>query len=521
MSTSTTIQTGNANTRIVKNTLFLFLKQVIVLYAFIATNRIILDALGATDFGLRSSVTTIVMLFYFPAIGNATSRYIAYAVGKGDENDLKRVFSSSFFVHLIYIVLAVLFCESIGLWFLNSSVNIPEGRMTAALWTFHLFILSFAVGEIRMPFEAEIMAHEKMGFYAFLSVFDVAIMLLLILLIKVIPFDSLILSGIFYLFVKMIITVLMATYCIRNYPETHSVKHLDRRLILKMVVTAALIAIGGLATIVWPQHRATLLCYSHCGVTILAAVGIVTQLSGTISGFINNFQIAVSPQITKTYAVGNLERMHKLVVSSSKFTYFLFFIVFLPLCLEAKQVLLLWLPKMPEQTVLFLQLALPLILINLLLQTLHTANLATGNLIKILAFQLIKGVLPLTPLFLLTSWTLNLKLPAEAFYIIPLLVTTVIFIIQLFIIRWSIGLSLRHYCNEVFVRALLVSIIASILPILAFISLPDTLTSAIIVASISIISVGFCVYRFGLNTREKEIIKGIILHPSEIVQTAR
>ncbi len=520
MSTSTTIQTGNANTRIVKNTLFLFLKQVIVLYAYIATIRIILDALGATDFDLHSSVTTIVKVIYFPAIGNATSRYIAYAVGKGDENDLKRVFSSSFFVHLIYIVLAVLLCESIGLWFLNSSVNIPEGRMTAALWIFQLFILSFAVGEIRMPFEAEIMAHEKMGFYAFLSVFDVAIMLLLILLIKVLPFDSLILLGIFYLFVKMIITVLMATYCIRNYPETHSVKHLDRRLILKMVVTAALIAIGGLATIVWTRYRYPIL-HIHYGVTILAAMSIVTQLSGTISGFINKFQIAVSPQITKTYAVGNLERMHKLVVSSSKFTYFLFFIVFLPLCLEAKQVLLLWLPKMPEQTVLFLQLALPLILINLLLQTLHTANLATGNLIKILAFQLIRGVLPLTPLFLLTSWTLNLKLPAEAFYIIPLLVTTVIFIIQLFIIRWSIGLSLRHYCNEVFVRALLVSIIAPILPILAFISLPDTLTSAIIVASISIISVGFCVYRFGLNTREKEIIKGIILHPSEIVQTAK
>ena len=459
------------------------------------------------------------MMFYFPAIGNATSRYIAYAVGKGDENDLKHVFSSSFFVHLIYIVLAVLLCESIGLWILNSSVNIPEGRMTAALWIFQLFILSFAVGEIRMPFEAEIMAHEKMGFYAFLSVFDVAIMLLLILLIKVLPFDSLILSGIFYLFVKMIITVLMATHCIRNYPETHTVKHLDKRLILKMVVTAALIAIGGLATFVW-QYRYPIL-HIHYGVTILAAMSIVTQLSGKVSVFINNFQIAVSPQITKTYAVGNLERMHKLVVSSSKFTYFLFFIVFLPLCLEAKQVLPLWLPKMPEQTVLFLQLALPLILINLLLQTLHTANLATGNLIKILAFQLIKGFLPLTPLILLSSWTLNLKLPAEAFYIIPLLVTTVIFIIQLFIIRWSIGLSLRHYCNEVFVRALLVSIIASILPILAFISLPDTLTSAIIVASISIISVGFCVYRFGLNTREKEIIKGIILHPSEIVQTAK
>ena len=517
MSTATIISDNiSPNTRIVRNTLFLTLKQIAVLVITIFSARVLLDRLGATDYGIYSTVIGISGLFTFfhVAIDNVTHRYIAYAVGKDDENELKRVFSSCLVAHFILAVLFVFLCETLGLWYLNTSVEIPSDRTAAAFWIFQFSIIGFAISAFRVPLEAEIIAHEKMGVFALISTFEVALQLLLVLLLNVIPYDNLILYGIFVLLVRIVTIALFAIYCLRKYPETRSVKKPDTKLILKVYGISILIMIGGSMGYVW-GWGSNIWIASFYGAATLAALAIAKQIQNTATSFIANFHFAVTPQITKTYATDNLGRMHNLIVSCTKLSFYLFLITSIPLCLEANQILSLRLDEIPEQTVHFLQFFVLIMLLGLLQAPLHTANIATGKIVHILVFQLIKGVLPLMIWLILYRFLFILhfrneitNLP-ECFIITYIIIESVSFIIQIFITRWSIGLSLRHYCNEVFVRTLLISIISVPLPILAYILLPDTITSAIIVTSISIVSVAFTAYKCGLNIKEKHILKNI------------
>lgn len=504
------------NIRIVRNTLFLTLKQIPVLVINIFFASILLNRLGATDHGIYSTVINISTLFTFfhTAIGNATHRYIAYAVGKDNENDLKRVFPSCLVAHFIFAVLFVFLCETLGLWYLNTSVEIPSDRTAAAFWIFQFLIIAFVIGELCMPFKAEIIAHEKMGVFALISTFEIVLQLLLVLLLNVIPYDNLILYGIFVLLVRIVTIALFAIYCLRKYPETRSVKKPDTKLILKVYGISILIMIGGSMGYVWAWGPNIWIVRLY-GAATLGAFVILQTIQKTANDFIANLHFAVTPQITKTYATDNMGRMHNLIVSCTKLSFFLFLITSIPLCLEANHILSSWMDKIPEHTILLFQLSLLIMLLGLLQTPLHTANIATGKTIHILVFQLIKGVLPLMILLILYRFLFILCFRNEITNLIEyvlisyIIIESVSFIIQIFITRWSIRLSLRHYCNEVFVRPLLVLIISVPLPVLAYILLPNTLISAIIVTSIYVVSVAVIAYKYGLNNKEKHILKSI------------
>ena len=498
---------SSSNKRIAKNTLLLYLRQFVILAISLYTSRVVLATLGISDYGIYNVVGSVVTMFVFirSAMGNATNRYIAYAIGKGEENNLKRIFSTCLYVHFLLALIVVFLTETVGLWLLYNKLEIPADRMTAAFWVLQFSIITCAIGVLCVPYDAEIIAHEKMGAFAFMSILDVSMKLLLVFVLKVIPWDKLVFYGLFLLFVQLINRVIYGVYCWRKFPETRKANQKDTALIKEMFGFAGWNLVGNMAAIVCAPVINVFL-NMFFGPVVNAARGVAVQIQGAVKGFINNFQLAVIPQITKSYAAGNLERMRTLIISSSKLSYFLFLIMALPLCLEAKMILSLWLVKVPEHTVSFMRLVFLIMLVESWEQPLHTANLATG---VIKRFQTIKGI---TLLLMLPISFIALKLGAksEVVFIVQFVVTFVSLIIQLFMIRPLIGLSLRKFFSEVFGRTMVVTGVSSILPIALFLVLDETILSMVFIVIISLFSIILSVYMMGLNENEKDfVIKSI------------
>lgn len=491
------------NSRIAKNTLLLYIRQFFVLAISLYTSRLVLATLGVSDYGVYNVVGSVVTMFVFirSAMGNATNRYIAYALGKGDEADLKRIFSTCLFVHFLLAAIIVVLSESVGLWLLYNKLEIPEGRMPAAFWVMQFSIITCAIGVLCVPYDAEIIAHEKMSTFAFLSILDVTLKLLLVFLLKVIPFDKLVFYGFFLLCVQILNRIIYGFYCWKKFPETRKANQKDAVLIKEMFGFAGWNLLGNTASIVCAPVINVLL-NMFFGPVVNAARGVAVQVQGAAKGFISNFQLAVIPQITKNYAAGNLERMKTLIISCSKLSYFLFLCLALPLLLEAKQILSLWLVEVPEHSVNFLRLVFCIMLVESWEQPLHTANLATG---KIKVFQSVKGI---TLLLTLPIAYIALRKGAspEIVFIIQLFVTLGSLLIQLFILRPLIGLSLRRYYLEVFGRTFVVTLAASFIPGLLFYYMQDTILSMFIIMLISVLSVAGFVYLIGLNKPEKAFV---------------
>ena len=490
----------SSNKRIAKNTLLLYLRQIVILAISLYTSRIVLATLGVSDYGIYNVVGSVVTMFVFirSAMGNATNRYIAYAIGKGEGNDLKRIFSTCLYVHLLLSLMIVLLSEITGLWLLYNKLDIPADRMTAAFWVLQFSIVTCAIGVLCVPYDAEIIAHEKMGAFAFMSILDVSMKLLLVFVLQILPWDKLIFYGLFLLLVQLTNRFIYGAYCWRKFPETRKANQKDPALIKEMFGFAGWNLMGNMASIICAPVINVFL-NMFFGPVVNAARGVAIHVQGAVKGFISNFQLAVIPQITKNYASGNLERMRTLIVSSSKLSYFLFLIIALPLCLEAKTILSLWLVEVPDHTVNFLRLVLVIMLVESWEQPLHSANLATGRIKK---FQTIKGMTLLLTLPI-AFVALKMGAPSEIVFIVQILVTFFSLLIQLFILRPLINLSLRRFYTEVFGRAILVTIASSIIPIIIWQNLSEGIMTMIVVVLVSIVSVGVIVYVIGLNKSER------------------
>ncbi|MBQ7622256.1 MAG: lipopolysaccharide biosynthesis protein [Bacteroidales bacterium] len=498
---------STSNRTIARNTMLLYLRQFIILAISLYTSRLVLATLGVSDYGIYNVVGSVVTMFVFirSAMGNATNRYIAFAIGKGETDRLKTIFSTCLYVHLLLALIIVLLTETVGLWLLYNKLDIPDGRMNAAFWVMQFSILTCAVGVLCVPYDAEMIAHEKMGAFAFLSIVEVTMKLLLVYLLRVIPFDRLIFYGLFLLLVQLMNRVIYGVYCWRKFPETRNAGRRDPALIKEMFGFAGWNLLGNMAAIVCAPLINVFL-NMFFGPVVNAARGVALQVQGAVRSFISNFQLAVIPQITKNYASGNLERMKTLIISSSKLSFFLFLIMAMPLFLEADSLLSVWLVKVPEHSVNFMRLVLLVMLAESWEQPLHNANLATG---KIKVFQTAKGVSLLMTLPL-SYLALKLGAPAESVFVIQLLVTLSSLIIQLFILRPQLGLSLRKYFSEVFGRTFIVTLVSAVLPVLSLRFFGDGAAAVIAVILISVLSVCVTVYYLGLNAPEKDFVRGYI-----------
>ena len=296
------------NKRIAKNTLFMYFRMFFTMCISLYTSRVVLATLGFKDYGLYNVIGGIIAMFGFinGAMSNTTSRFITFALGKGDIKRLKLVFSMAFAIHCLIAVLIVIFGETVGLWFLYNKMVIPEGRMFAANWLYQLSIGTAVLSIISVPYSSSIIAHEKMDVYAYISIFDSVMKLLIVFALAVAPFDKLIFYATLLFGVQVIDFLFNQIYCHHKFSETHVAKVWDKEVFKSMFSFAGWSMAGNFSYIFYTEGI-NLLLNMFCGTAVNAARGIAVQVQGVMKQFSTNIQTAINPQIIKSYSQDDLD----------------------------------------------------------------------------------------------------------------------------------------------------------------------------------------------------------------------
>lgn len=469
------------------------------------TSRVILQTLGVEDFGIYNVVGGFVSIFGFLSgcLSTATQRYITFELGKEDYKRLKEVFSVSIMLHSIMAVILLIFAEIVGLWFLFNKMQISVERIDAAFWVFQCSVFSALVMLVSVPYNALIIAHERMCVFAYVSIIDVSLKLGAVYLLQLLSVDKLILYAVFIVIIQLMIRLFYGWYCSRNFEASKFNFSWNKPLIKEMLGFGGWSIFGNMAYVAYTQG-VNILLNMFFGPIVNAARGIAVQVQNAINMFSSNFQAAVNPQITKTYAAGNYNDMHKLIYRSGKFSYFLLIMLSLPVVVETGYILHLWLGVVPDYTVLFLRIMLCITIVDAISNPLMISATATGN-IKLyhsVVGGILLGIIPISYL------VLKLGGSPESVFIVHLCLCCAAFIARLFILRSLIHLSIRSYIHEVLLKCMFVTIVSIPIPILLGYWLDTTFVSLVLVCVASVITVGISIYFFGLDQEESLFIKG-------------
>ncbi len=491
------------NRLIIKNSILLYFRMFFLMFISLYTSRIVLDVLGIDDFGIYNVVGGIVVLFTFlnNAMSSATQRYLTYELGRGNLFEIRRVFETSFLIHLIIALCVIILSETIGLYFFYEYMNIPIDRMDAAFWVFQCSVLSTAILILTVPYTATIIAYEKMQTFAYISILEVILKLLIVYVLMSVSFDKLKIYAFLMLAVQLVVSFIYHIYCKKRFDTISYNISINRALFKNMTSFALWNLIGNISAIAFTQGINVLLNVFF-GPALNAARGIAVQVQTSVNGFCYNFQTALNPQITKTFASGEKESMFTLICRSSKFSFYLLYIVSLPLLLETSYVLELWLKEVPDCTVVFVRLMLCISLIESLANPIMISVMATG---KIKTYQLIVGgiLLLIVPFSYIALKITNL--PAIVF-VVHLFMAIIAQMGRLYFMRILLGFSLKIYFRQVFYKIILISIISVVLPVVISNTLQYGLFRVVLVVVTSILSVCFSVMIFGLENEEKKFL---------------
>lgn len=347
------------NKRLAKNTMFMYIRMLVLLFIGLYTSRVILSSLGVSDYGLYNVVGGVVTLFAFlnGALSTGTQRFLNFELGRGDAEKVKAVFRTAFTQHLMLIGIVLLFAETIGLWFITNKLNIDEGRDNAAFWVYQTAIVSLCLQIVQLPFMSAIIAHEKMGFYAYFSIIEAVLKLAIAFSVALTISDKLIVYGFLVLGVQIITTMIYYLYSRISFAEARMSVGVDKAYFKDMLSFSGWNLFGGFCTISNNQG-VNIVMNMFFGTVINAARGISFQVNSIITQFVTNFQVAVKPQVVKYYANGEIDKTIKLVVNTAKFSAFLMLVIVVPLVTEIDTVLTVWLGVYPENTPLFLSIVL-------------------------------------------------------------------------------------------------------------------------------------------------------------------
>lgn len=491
------------NKRIAKNTVLLYFRMLLMMVVSLYTSRVILHVLGVEDYGVYSVVGGVVSLFCIisGSLAAATQRFITFGLGKNDRAYLSRVFSTSVYIHIAICIFIVVLAETLGLWFLNNEMQIPSERLDASIWVYQCAIISAVIMVMSIPYNAVIIAHEKMSAFALISTLEAFLKLGIVYLLLLFSVDKLILYAILLVLTQLCVRSCYALYCERHFVETKLQKVWDLALI-KEIGRFSLWSLMGNAAYVSYTQGLNVLLNMFFAPTVNAARGIAVQVQTAINNFVQNFQTALNPQITKSYASGNLAYMHSLIFRSARFSFFMVLILLLPIFLETEIILRLWLPVVPEYTVVFLRLILLTTCINVIANPLIVSVKATG---KIRCYEAIVGFLLLLVLPI-SYFFLKLGYPPHSVFVVHLCMELVAQIARILITQNLVGFSILSFVREVICRILLVTVIALIIPLGLYVFLNASMMSFLIVCFSSVISSTLSVYIFGLTNSERQMI---------------
>lgn len=377
------------NRRIAKNTFYLYLRLAIVLIGNLFISRIILNCLGTSDFGLNDVICGFVALFTVvsSSLTAATSRFITFELGKGNDEHLLTVFNITVMIHIILSVILLLMLETFGLWYLNNKMVIDSARLSAAHYIYQFSIISLLFTIINIPYNSVLIAHEKMDVFAFLSILDIILKVVACVCIPLFPFDSLIMYGFLLMIITLFVKSLNIGYCLKKFRECSFCYRNDKHLLRQIFAFSGWNFIGATSSILKRQGSNLVLNYFG-GTLVNAAYALCMQVIGAISGFSSGILNSINPQIIKQYSVNNMDYVYKLIFYGSRISFYLVMIVSIPIFINTDEVLRLWLVNVPEYTTMFLKIAMLICLVDTWSRPLITAMLATGD---IKTYQIVVG----------------------------------------------------------------------------------------------------------------------------------
>lgn len=490
-----------SNSKIARNTLFLYFRLLFTLGVTLYAVRVVLNALGTEEFGVYTVVGGIVALFSFlpGTMASATQRYFSFALGANDKEKLRTTFTVNWVLYGAIAVVAFMVLESGGLWYVSNRLNVPADRLDAVIRLYHFSVTTFIVGIFTSPFMAILIAHEDMKTYAYISIGDALMKLTAAFLLVQLPWDKLPLYGALLLTVSVCTAVAYITVCMRRYEECQfRVFHYDSKLLKEIIGFTGWTLFGQLTTVV-RNHAVTILLNQTFNPVVVAARAIALNVGGHTNMFSQNFNVSLYPPIVKSYAAGKMDEMFGLVFAGSKITFFLMWIFALPLFIEMEFVLNVWLKNPPAGTVLFARLALMEALILAVSLPLTTAARAPG---KMRFYELSLGAMQLA-IFPISWMVLKLGHEPWAVFVVAIVINVLMFFVRLLIVRSLIGMSARAFLARVLGPVCIVVVLSSACSFATDWMLPKGGWFSCLSVFCSLLFTGALIYSFGLDSAWK------------------
>lgn len=492
------------NKRIAKNTFILYFRMLFLMLVSLYTSRVILDALGVSDYGIYNVVGGFVSMFGLisAALTSACSRFLNFEMGKGDITRQNVVFSTAVTIQWALAIIVFLLAEIIGVWYVNNVMVIPQERLIAANWCFQFSVFNFCMNIVTVPYNASIIAHERMKAFAYVSIYQGLATLAISFAVNFEPFDRLVYYALLLLCVQLCVLSAYQIYCRRHFFECHYHRVFDKPLLKKMLSYSVWHLVGNGAAVL-KTHGVNIVLNLFYGPTVNAAKGLTNQVDSAVNQFVGNYMMAMNPQITQSYAKGDLKYMFQLVNKGSRLSFFLILILSLPIFFNTHYILGLWLKKVPDYTVVFTQLTLVITLLSSLSKTLIMAQNATGN---VRNYQLIVGGISLLNLPF-SYLCLYLGGKPEVVLFVAICIEILALGARVFMLPFTISsFNIILYLKGVGLRCLFVCLIVFPIPYYLHRMMSENFVSFIInVLACLIISV-ITVWYIGCNKGERDMI---------------
>lgn len=458
--------------RIAKNTVALYFRQVFIILVSLYTVRKLLLVLGETDYGIYNVIAGVVLMLNFisTTMASASQRYFSFELGRQNLTNVNKIFSLTLIIYLVFSIVILILSETLGLWFVLNKLTISEERLNSALIVYQLSILSFVFRIISSVYLSVILAYEDMNIYAYISLIDAVLRLLSVVLLSMFTYDYLILYGVFTTIISFLITLIYLIVVVMKYKDIKHSLHWEKDKFFEMLSYVGWNLFGGGVSVV-KSHGINLLLNIFFGPLINTSRAISLQVRSAVISFAQNFSMALKPQIIKSYSSNNISEMHSLLFQSARISFFLMFIFTNPFILSMDSIMILWLDKVPENTIIFAQLALVDSTIDCINFPLVAAAQATG---KVKKYQSVIGSVLLLNLPL--SY-IALKLytnPLVVFYI-SIILTIISSIIRILFLRKLIELDLKSFFKKVYIRIFLIVIVQVLVNfLLSYVSILNT-----------------------------------------------
>mgnify|MGYP002625037518 CR=1 FL=1 len=503
------------NKKIAKNTFFLYIRMFFVLALNLYISRAVLDVLGEVDFGIYNVVGGFVAMFGIlsNSMTAATQRFLSYEIGKKEKGNVKSVFSTAVIIHIIFSIIVLVVAESVGLWFVENKLNYPDIRKTAVFWVYQFSVLTFIVGVLSVPYNAALIAFERMKAFAYVGVIEVVLKLIVVLCLQYSSLDQLILYGLLLALIAITIRFIYSIYVKINIPACKCDYKLNKEVRKKMVSFAGWNAIGSISNMLNNQGVNVLL-NMFFGATVNAARGISYQVMNALQLFIMNFQLAMNPQIIKSFASGNKKEAFNLAFKGSRFSFMLLMIFVIPIILEAPTILNLWLVKVPDLSIAFLRIILFTALINSLGQTLSYLMHASGI---VRNYQIVVGgsYVMAVPIIYIVFYFGGTPISAM---IIVLLFSQVSQFCQLIMLKRSINLPVKNFIITVWMKSWGIFAIAFFIPLLLHLYMSKSYLTSLGIVIASLLCTCSVIYVWGVSIHEREyIIKYLVKIKNKIL----